>query len=109
LDEQENQPNPELLERLNWTEDDMREFLRRWSSMRDRAQSGDVTGEETFRQQLQSLGLRPRSAEGRQSEVREDEMRGLRQDAARVTIPFEMMEGFKAFQRSKAKRETEDR
>jgi hypothetical protein len=107
LNEQENEPNPELLERLNWTEDDMRDFLRRWQAMRDQAQSGDIGKTEAFEQQLKSLGLRPRGQETPQSRVSEDEMRGLRQDAARATIPFEMLDGFKAFQKAKAKRETQ--
>jgi len=108
LNDQENKPNPELLEKLNWTEDDLRDFLGRWRAMRDRAATGDVAKQEEFRQQLQSLGLRPRTVESVQSRVAEDDRRGLRQDAARATIPFEMLDRFKAFQKSKAKRETRD-
>jgi hypothetical protein len=106
LNDQENKPNPELLEKMNWTEDDLRDFLNRWRAMRDRAETGDATQQEEFRQQLQSLGLRPRSVEATQSRVSEDNLQGLRQDAARATIPFEMLDRFKAFQKSKAKRET---
>jgi len=109
LNEHENQPNQELLDQLNWTEDDMRDFLRRWRAMRDRAKSGDVATQEEFNQQLQSLGLQPRSTITPQSQVSDDDLRGLRQDAARVTVPFEMIEGFKAFQKGKAKRENQAR
>lgn len=109
LNDQENKPNPELLDKLNWTEDDMREFAKRWREMRDRAATGDETKKEEFHQQLQSLGLRPRGKDTAESTVNKDEMQGLRQDAARATIPFEMMDGFRAFQKAKAKRETRDR
>jgi hypothetical protein len=77
--------------------------------MRDKAASGDETKQEEFQQQLQSLGLRPRGTDSDQSTVTDDDLRGLRQDAARATIPFEMMDGFRAFQKAKAKRETRDR
>jgi hypothetical protein len=109
LNDQENKPNQELLDKLNWTEDDMREFAKRWREMRDRAALGDQANQEEFRQQLQSLGLSPRKTDSTESTVAKDEMQGLRQDAARATIPFDMMDGFRAFQKAKAKRETRDR
>jgi hypothetical protein len=109
LNDQENKPNQELLDQLNWTEDDMKDFAKRWREMRDKAAQGDEVKQEEFRQKLQSLGLRPRESDTRQSTVQKDEMQGLRQDAARATIPFEMMDSFRAFQKGKAKRETKDR
>lgn len=108
LSDQENKPNQELLDKLDWTEEDMREFAKRWREMRDRAATGDETEKEEFHQQLQSLGLRPRGTDSTPSSVAKDEMKGLRQDAARATIPFEMLDGFRAFQKAKAKRETRD-
>jgi len=98
-----------LLDELNWSKKDLKEFLSRWKEMRNKASSGDVQSEQKFEQELKSLGIKPTSLQGQQSEVKKDDLKGLRQDAARATIPFEMIDSFKAFQKGKARRETQQK
>ena len=52
-------PNPKLLDRLGWTEEELRAFHEKWSEMR--ARSGETpSGGRRYDEELLDLGLRPK-------------------------------------------------
>ncbi|GAB6185782.1 hypothetical protein [Thermopirellula anaerolimosa] len=74
-----NTPDPELLDRLGWTREDMERFAQRWRELRDKAEvpTADSSSARQFREVLKSLGLRPRGTELRSGRGANDSQRGL--------------------------------
>ena len=57
LESQEIDPDPKLLDRLNWSEDDLRKFVKRWKDLKQAAASGDQKKQAEYQRALESLGL----------------------------------------------------
>lgn len=74
-----NTPDPELLQRLGWTREEMERFAQRWRELRDRAENSatDPASARQFREVLKSLGLRPQSTDLRSGRGVKDSQRGL--------------------------------
>lgn len=95
LEGQQDDPDPELLERLNWSEEELREFVQRWRELKSRAETGSEEDKRQLEQELRSLGLtRPQTAAGEQ-EIERDKQAGYREEGRVSNAP----PGFKAFQR----------
>ena len=102
LKEQQDAPNQELLDRLGWTDDQMRDFISRWESMKNAAVE-DKVGERQLDEALRSLGLRPRRGTTRHVESLDDESRGLRDAGGQSSPPPGYEEQFKAFKKGTAR------
>lgn len=86
-----------LLEKLGWTEDELRRFVERWKSLKAEAKA--TPSEETKQaldNALRSLGLNPNHRTGYQSNVTKDKLRQLQQ-TYRGQIPLEYADQVRAY------------
>jgi hypothetical protein len=91
-----------LLDRLNWTDADLRRFLARWENARQMEQRG-AGSEQAFEEALRSLGMRDRSTGSGASEGDSaDQLRDLRDSGTRRPPPSLYRDAFDAFRRSLA-------
>lgn len=97
LESQKDEPDSELLDRLNWSKDDLRDFLERWKQMKQSAQTADAGESQAYEDRLRSLGLSPVKDRGSSQDYASDEVRGLQQESARTPPPREFLDQFKAF------------
>ncbi len=101
------QPDPELLDKLGWTRDDLENFIKRWDEMRQNSQAPDERGQASRRElddTLRSLGLRPRATSLRANDARNDKVRGLRESRSTAPPP-EYAEQTKAYTQGTARGE----
>jgi collagen type III alpha len=101
LRRQREQPDPELLKKLHWSEQDLRKFLDRWESAREQAMS-DPEQQKKFEKELQALGLVPRRGDARQVDRRLDQLRGMRESGVRMPAPENLRRQFDQYRRSLA-------
>lgn len=101
LQQSRDNPDPQLLEELNWSEADLRDFLDRWKAARDLDRSGTAEGSEEFEEMLRSLGIRrpTGSTDNRRSDAA-DPLRDLRDSGPRIPAPALYHDAFEAFRRS---------
>ncbi len=95
LNDQKYEPDPKLLEEMNWTQKDLNQFLGRWQEMKRQAESGDLKAKSKYERALKSLGLRP-DGNRRQVGQNQDEIKGLSQDNAVIQPPPELAPDFNA-------------
>ncbi len=100
LAQQETNPDPELLKRLNWSEEELREFLRRWRELQQAADSGDEAARAEYERKLESLGISPRDAAVEQSRVRDDNGGGYTEEGRVINAP----PGYREWQKRRARR-----
>ncbi len=100
LKSQKDQPDPELLKELNWTEDDLRAFLRRWEAAKQLGSSPDPEKQKQWTEQLRSLGLLPPSQQGPKSGGRDDTLKGLQDSGSRIRAPENLRKRFEAFRKA---------
>jgi len=67
----------DLLDRLGWTEEDLRRFVARWNSRKQAAQQRDGGGKQELDDALRSLGWRDKPL-GKAGPTKQDELRDLR-------------------------------
>jgi hypothetical protein len=108
LDEQKDNPDEELLRQMNWTPEELREFVDRWKTMKEKAESGGEAEKRQFTEALKSLGLRPPKNAVTGAEIKDDQQRGMLEDGAVSKPPADIAKKFRAFQRGRA-RANEDR
>ncbi len=91
---------PELLERLNWTPQELNEFADRWSRLRNQEATG-TADRQTVDEALRSLGLRKPvdGAIGRRRE-HSDQLQGLKDAGNRNAAPAVHRDAFDAFRRN---------
>lgn len=80
----DNQPDPELLKKLNWSREDLERFYRHWESLRQAAQR-DPAARKQFEDALRRLDLQPRGTSITSDGRRNDRLRGL--DRSRLGAP----------------------
>jgi hypothetical protein len=102
LRDQQQKPDPKLLERLRWTEDDLRQFLDRWENLR-RSSAGDDGGQRDLNDALRSLGLRPDQQAARRITSPADAQQGLRDAGSQSNPPAKYLEQFNAFRKGTAR------
>jgi hypothetical protein len=95
LNDQKYNPDPKLLEQMNWTQDDLNQFLSRWNEMKQAAEKGDSLAKRRYDQLLRSLDYRP-SSEKRTVRQSKDDTSGLSQDSAVIQPPPEFAPDFNA-------------
>jgi hypothetical protein len=102
LRDQQQKPDPELLERLRWSEDDLRQFLNRWDDLQ-RAAANDPGGQQDFSDALRSLGLQPDQQASRRISAPTDPVQGLREAGVLSTPPSRYLEQFNAYKKGTAR------
>ena len=98
LSEQQNNPDPELLKKMNWTQDDLKDFVNRWDELKGRAQNGNAADQRKYEQHLKSLGLRPTGGTTTNKQIKNN-IQGLGQDGAVNKIADELKPGYDSFLR----------
>ena len=106
LEEQAHNPDQELLDRMNWTQQDMVEFLERWKQMEADAETGDLKAQERYKKKLKSLGMTA-DLDGGRVEADRDEQYGLSEDGAVNRAPQEWAELYQSYmmRRNKVERQ----
>lgn len=97
LKHQQDQPDQELLDRLGWTPDQFKQFVNRWQSMRDAAQTGESpAAQQELDDALRSLGLSRGDDRVRQIESSRQSSGGSG-DTQRSQPPSSFIEQYRAY------------
>lgn len=99
LKDQQDNPDPELLKKLNWSQDELKEFIGRWEAMKQAAEESERSESRQLDQALRSLGLRRDNVDRRAVQRGDDQVRGMRDAGARTKPPAEFFEQFNAYRR----------
>ncbi len=95
LDDQKYEPNPKLLEEMNWTKEDLNQFLARWKEMKRQAEMGNPKAKAKYEKALKSLGLRPNAQRRTVGQI-DEEVQGLSEDSAVIQPPPNLAPDFNA-------------
>lgn len=96
---QQDEPDQELLDRLQWTREDMEKFVNYWEQLKRQAsqqERGEAATEDELRDALQGLGLRRKSTQIDSGQSASDQIRQLR-ESRRTSPPPEYAEQFRSF------------
>lgn len=102
LKDQEHNPDPELLDKLGWSREDLAEFLRRWESLQQSAEK-TPEGQRELDEALRSLGLRDPANRKRAGGATSDAQRDLRDSGGRSSPPAKYRDLFDAFRKGAAR------
>lgn len=102
LKDAEHNPDPELLDKLGWTREDLAEFLRRWEAL-EKSATETPTGKRDLDEALKSLGLRDPNNRRRAGGKASDNQRDLRDAGNRSAAPPKYREMFDAFRKGAAR------
>ena len=102
LEQTRDAPDQELMDKLNWTEEDLRRFSDRWQRARDLNQTADPAADPTseWEETLKSLGLRDPRTTSQNSRDSSDSIRDLRDSGNRKPPPAAHRDAFDAFRRA---------
>jgi hypothetical protein len=98
LKDQEHNPDPDLLDKLGWTKEDLAEFLNRWEKLK---QTADKTpdGKRELDEALRSLGLRDPKLRKRTGGATSDNQRDLLDSGSRSSPPAKYRDLFDAYRK----------
>ncbi len=101
LDETRTDPDPDLLQRLKWTEQDLRRFRERWQNVKpvDEGPRSGAASPSEIEEALRSLGMRPPQTTQSSRRDSADALRGLRDSGNRRPAPADVRDAFDAFRR----------
>jgi hypothetical protein len=98
-------PDPELLDKLKWSQEDLERFVQQWDRLKKAADESGPKG-EAARQELddalRGLGLRPRGSSLQGGQKRDDRLRNLR-ESRRASPPPEYQDQYIEFNKARAK------
>jgi hypothetical protein len=97
LRNQANNPDPELLKEMNWTEQDLKDFIARWDAMKQKAGNGTPQERKRYEDAVSSLGLRPESVRRNVIQSRRDQLNKLSEDGAVNRPPANLANEFNSF------------
>lgn len=93
------EPDEALLEKLQWTKQDLERFVKRWEEMKANAKQPGAQGQKAKQEldeALKSLGLRPRGTSTKAGKSRQDQTKGIR-DTRRSEPPAEYAEQYQQY------------
>ncbi len=100
LNRQKDQPDPELLRELNWTEEDLRKFTERWNKARNLAASPNPDDQKKWREMLEDLGLNRQMVKPSAARVTDDNFQQMRDSGNRIRPPENLRKQYEAFRRA---------
>lgn len=100
LDRQKEQPDPELLRDLDWTKDDLQEFVQRWKNARDLGTNGSERDRTEWKNQLKDLGLQPPRLGTQRGSAENDTFQQMQDAGSRARVPASWRREFEAFQKA---------
>lgn len=102
LKEQRDQPDPELLRKLQWSKDDLQRFYDQWRKAKDEAKT-DPNKKRDLDATLRSLGLRSSKRNAMKSSDRDDQLKGYIEQGNRVRPPESLRELLDKFNKASSK------
>jgi hypothetical protein len=101
LDETRTDPDPELLDRLKWSEQDLQRFRERWQNIKPIENASDTKAPDAseINEALRSLGMRPPVSAESSRRDNADDVRGLRDAGNRRAAPADIRDAYEAFRR----------
>ncbi len=103
LKDQKQKPDQDLLDKLGWNQDDVDKFVRRWDQLKRKAKSPDGATQENkskLDELLKGMGLEAPDAKLRRTNDRNDKQRDNRNTGRKRKVPADLLDPFRAFQRS---------
>lgn len=100
LNRQKEQPDPELLRDLDWTDRDLNEFVDRWNRARDLSQSGDERDRLKWQEMLESLELGGAANRVRQGTGLNDTFQQMQDSGSRMQFPESLRKRFEAYNKA---------
>ncbi|MBX7167257.1 MAG: hypothetical protein K1X74_13085 [Pirellulales bacterium] len=100
------QPDQDLLDRLQWSRDDLERFLKRWQELKRAAKQAGQDGDaarQKLNEALRGLGLRPRVVQRAGRQAAGDPLRELR-DSRRTAPPPDYAEQYEAYTEGTSRR-----
>ena len=99
LESTRDQPNQDLLNRLQWSEEELKAFVERWRQIRELPTTKGKQGRDELEDTLRSLGLRdPKSITVGQQES-SDDLRAISDAGNTQQVPAAYRDAFNAFRR----------
>ena len=100
LDRQRDQPDPELLREINWSQRDLNQFVDRWKSARELADKGEPASSQKWEELLNALQLKSANT-GRLDRSRlTDDFRQMSDSIGNRNVPRGLKKRWEAFQRA---------
>ncbi|PHQ32517.1 midas domain-containing protein [Rhodopirellula bahusiensis] len=102
LDENRQDPDQNLLDRLKWTPEDLQRFRERWQNVKPIDQPGAAPNldRSDVEEALRSLGMRaPKTMRSQSAPGEQDGQRGLQDSGNRRQAPAAVRDAFEAFRR----------
>lgn len=100
LQRERDQPDPELLQRMGWSKEQLQAFVDRWMKAKEEASRFPEKKRE-YDEALRSLGLTPSAGRTRQADGRNDGLQGMREEGGRIRPPESLRERFDAFRKAR--------
>lgn len=100
LNRQKDQPDPELLRELDWTRQDLQQFVERWNQARNLAESPDPSQRRKWQEMLENLNLTSAEQRVRQGSGRNDSFQQQRDAGGRLRMPAALQKQFDAFRKA---------
>ncbi len=94
-----------MLKEMNWTQQQMQEFLSRWEKLRAEASRGDKTAQQHYEESLQSLGLQNGAPNVRSDRMQKDSIKNLNEDSSVTQPPLPFRDGFREYLKLRSKAE----
>ena len=105
LESTRDNPNPDLLENLNWTEEELADFVQRWRQIRELPTTNGESGTRELEESLRSLGIKaPNSISSRIGETT-DSLGGIKDSGNSIPVPAAYRDAFNAFRRAMSQSE----
>jgi hypothetical protein len=102
LRDQSHRPNSDLLNEMNWTDEELRAFVERWTKLKEEAATGDEAAQRRYSEALRSLGLRSQVEGTRRAVGNRDQLRDLNEDGAVSRPPAKYAEAFRDFSKGRS-------
>ena len=99
LKQQKDQPDPELLKRLNWSKEDLQRFLDRWENAKEFAKT-DPNKKREVDATLKMLSKRQSKSTDQSVKDRDDDLKGYLEEGARVRPPEALRSPFEQFRKA---------
>ncbi|TWT82148.1 hypothetical protein CA13_36090 [Planctomycetes bacterium CA13] len=99
LEETRDSPDQNLLDDLNWSENDLQRFADRWKNVRQ-IDNVDSEQQRDLAESLESLGIRPPTQSTTRRQEQADALRGLRDAGNRTPPPAAYRDAFESFRRA---------
>jgi hypothetical protein len=103
LKHDQNREDRELLDRLGWKQEDLREFVKRWEQLKQDARRPDAVGDASRRElddALRGLGLAPTASRVQRAGNRTDRIEGVQNSGRNATAPSKYREQWQEFRKS---------